>query len=112
MNDDETPLRDRSIMPHVAELAGEHRGERPTPHEGQWGMTEEQLASPEWRAQLDAMFAGELERAQQPAEADDPAELQRRLDELEQRISRHGEDAKTVIAEYWALHTMNDTDGS
>jgi hypothetical protein len=31
---DETPLRDRPIMPHVTELAGEHRGERDT-HD--WG---------------------------------------------------------------------------
>lgn len=86
-DDDEAPLRDRPVMPHVAELAGEHRAERDAPQEGQWGMTEEQLASPEWHAQLNAMFAGALKRAQQPAEALNRDELQRRLDELEQRVS-------------------------
>lgn len=99
--------------PHAADPLAEH--DRPWHTHNAWdnhGMTNEQLTDPTWRAQVDAMLAGALERAQQPARADDPAELQQRLDELEQRICRHRADADTVIAEHWALRTTNNADGA
>lgn len=51
-DDDETPQRDRPIMPHVAELAGEHRGERNDLDDKtrQWLVADEAAKTTAWLA--------------------------------------------------------------
>ncbi len=165
----DAPLRDRPLMPHVAELAGEHRGERDDLTQGGWypiltasekqerseaaqageadpleaktrqwladeeaktqawlaehrpsaGMhthnawdnrdiTDEEwthhLGTPEVREQVDAMLAGAEERARQPAQRDDLAEIQQRLDELRERCSNDraaGDDIDREERAFW-----------